>query len=186
MTLVARRAFTLIEIMAVLIVIGVMSAMVVPRFRVTPATETRLAARQLVRDIEQVRTKALATKRLTRLVFDANAGTYTAYMDHDNDGTIAETVTERNAINLGGIRELDEDVVIGRGSAPIIAGEVSGNAVTLASNSVTFDRRGLPTPFGSRGAVYLTAASDASAVWAVQLSGAGGIRLWRYLNSAWQ
>jgi hypothetical protein len=58
--------------------------------------------------------------------------------------------------------------------------------VTLASNSVTFDRRGLPTPFGSRGAVYLTAASDASAVWAVQLSGAGGIRLWRYLNSAWQ
>jgi len=187
MAITARRAgFTLLEIVAVLIVIGVMTAMVVPRFMVTPATRVRLEARHLIRDIELVRTKALGMKRSTRLAFDLNAGTWTAYVDHNGDGTIAESPTEAAALNAFNTQTLDDDVVFGRGDAPVLAGESTGEAITLFDDEITFDKRGLPTPFGSRGAVYITAVDDASAVWAVQLSGAGGIRLWRYLNGTWQ
>jgi Tfp pilus assembly protein FimT len=174
------------EIIAVMAVIAVMTAMVVPRFRVTPGQQVRQAARQVVRDLELVRTKSLAMKRNTRVVFNAGAGTYTPYVDQDGDGSFAENAAERDAVRAFGTRPLGAVVAFGRGSAPVLPGEATGGAITFTDAKITFDRRGLPTPFGARGAVYVTHEDDAAQVWAVQLSGAGGIRVWRFLNGSWQ
>jgi prepilin-type N-terminal cleavage/methylation domain-containing protein len=181
-----RSGFTLMEILAVLTVIAVMTAVVVPRIRVTPSQLVQQSARQLVRDLELVRTKSLAMRRNTRVAFHADVSGYTAYLDHDADGRFTEDATEREALRAFGTRTFASGVTFGRGAAPVLPGESDGAAVTFPDARVAFDRRGLPTPFGARGAVYVTHVDDVTQVWAVQLSGAGGIRVWRFRDGRWE
>ena len=57
---------------------------------------------------------------------------------------------------------------------------------TFPTPQVSFDGRGLTTPFGTRGVVYLQLAEDAGAVSAVTVSGAGGVRLWTSEGGTWR
>ena len=93
-----RAGFTLIELLMVVIVVGVMMAVAVPKFRISPETEVQLAAMQLAQDIDLARTRALSTRSLVRVQFGASARDYTGYLDIDNDGTIGGTSTEREAL----------------------------------------------------------------------------------------
>ncbi len=181
-----RAAFTMIELLVVMAMIGVMMAIVVPRFRVSPTQQVRLAARQMMRDAELARNRSLAMKAVTRVQFNTGTNTYESFADHDRDGVIAGNATERAAIRAFGIRALEPRVVFGRGMAPGIPGEAGAGAVTLTSGRIQFDRRGLPTPFGTRGTVYLTSTVSGTVAFAMEFSGAGSVRLWEYRNGAWQ
>ena len=64
----ARRGFTLIELLMVVVVVGVMMSIAVPRLRITPETEVQLAAMQLAQDIDLARTRALSTRSASRPV----------------------------------------------------------------------------------------------------------------------
>ena len=65
-----RRGFTLIEILVVVVMIGLMMRIVVPRFRISNSTKARQSADQLVRDLEIVRARALASKSISRVAFN--------------------------------------------------------------------------------------------------------------------
>jgi prepilin-type N-terminal cleavage/methylation domain-containing protein len=183
----ARSAFTLIELLVVVAVMGLMMMIVVPRFRVSPKMYARNTARQLMRDAELVRNRALAAKQITRIQFTTGTNQYVSYGDDNADGVIAGTTAEVVYLHAFGTRQLSDGVIFGRGSAATgIPGETGAGAVTFASTRIDFDSRGIPSPLGTKGTVYFTTSSDASSVFAVQMSAAGGFRLWEYLNGTWQ
>jgi prepilin-type N-terminal cleavage/methylation domain-containing protein len=181
-----RRGFSLVELMVVVVMIALLTAIVIPRFRVTQFTRARQAADQLARDLEAVRSRALATRSLTRVVIDTIAGSYTAYLDTDRDGALAQLAGESAAVESFRTRALDADLQVGRGVAPDVPGYPGGTSVTLQNNRVDFDSRGLTTPLGTSGVVYLRSIKDPSAVAAVSISAASGIRTWVYQGGGWQ
>ncbi len=181
-----RRGFTLIEILVVVVVVGLMLRIVVPKFRLSTATLSRQAADQLVRDLETARSRALATRSTVRVVFNVAARSYTGYLDANRDGVLGQTAAETAALSVFRTRTLDGGVRIGRTGAPDLPGYAGAGATTLPSARIDFDSRGLTTPLGTKGVLYLSSTTDTTAVTAVSISGAAGIQAWVYKGGAWQ
>jgi prepilin-type N-terminal cleavage/methylation domain-containing protein len=181
------RGFTIVELLVVVIIVGVMAAIVVPRMRVSSKMYVGITARQFLRDAELTRNRALALKRIVRVQIDAGTNTYACYGDDDGDGAIAATQAEIVYLRVG-TRPFEKGVILGRGSATAgIPGEAGAGAVTFTNSRIDFDTRGLPSPFGTKGTVYFTATGTPMAVYAVQMTAAGGFKLWTYLpNGTWQ
>ena len=180
-----RRGFTLIELLTVITMIGIMTAIALPYLRVSPQRRVRMAGRDIVRYLEVTRTRALSTKKNVRIWFDLQADSYAGYLDHDGDGTIKEQPKEQREVGIG-TRNLPTSVVFGRGSAPDLPQYPGSGAVTFANDRVEFNNRGMTLPFGIRGAIYLTYASDPTAVAAISISGSASLKVWEYKDGAWQ
>jgi prepilin-type N-terminal cleavage/methylation domain-containing protein len=185
-TVIGRRGFSLIEMLIVVVMIGIVLAIVVPRFRVSASTQTRQAADQLVRDLETARSRALASRSTARMAFDVAARSYTGYLDANRDGVLGQTAAETAALSVFRTRALEASVKMGRNTAPALPGYAGAGAVTLPSTRIDFDSRGLTTPLGTKGVIYIVATSDTTQIAAVSISGAGGIQAWVYRGGAWQ
>jgi prepilin-type N-terminal cleavage/methylation domain-containing protein len=181
-----RRGFTLIEILVVVVMIGLMMKIVVPRFRVSNMTKSRQAADQLVRDLEIARARALATKSIARIAFNVAGNAYTGYLDANRDGVLGQTAAETAALSVFRTRDLVSGVKFGRASTPDLPGYTGAGATTFPSTRIDFDSRGLTTPLGTKGVIYIVSTADSTAVTAVSISGAGGIQAWVYKGGAWQ
>jgi prepilin-type N-terminal cleavage/methylation domain-containing protein len=181
-----RRGFTLIEILVVVVMIGLMMRIVVPRFRVSNSTKARQAADQLVRDLEIARARALATKSIARIAFNVAGNAYTGYLDANRDGVLGQTAAETAALSVFRTRALTTGVKFGRASTPDLPGYTGAGTTTLPSSRVDFDSRGLTTPLGTKGVIYMVSTADTTAVTAVSISGAGGIQAWVYQGGVWQ
>jgi prepilin-type N-terminal cleavage/methylation domain-containing protein len=182
-----RTGFTLIEVVTVVTLIGMVSLILLPRLRITPRTHVRNAAELLVRDLEMVRTRALATKSPVRVDFVTGSSTYVAYLDDNQDGVISATAAEIQAVRGFGQRTLASNVVFGMGSAPAIPGDTVATPITFANDRVMFDNRGLPEPFGVRGVIYFTHQDDNTVAGAVSVSGSGSFTSWVYTPAGgWQ
>lgn len=186
MTRHSRAGFTLIEMMIVVVVMGLAMMIAVPRFRASSKTKARMAATMLTSDLELARSKAMAHRAMVRVVFDAATDSYTGYLDFDRDGLIGQTPAERDSLHGFGTRTLQSDATYGRASQPDITDFAGGGDITFPTPQINFDGRGLTTPFGTRGVVYVQLADDTAAVAAVTVSGAGGIRLWTTEGGYWR
>lgn len=181
-----RAGFTLVEMVIVIVVMGIAMMVAVPRFRVSAKTKSRQVATQLTADLEVARSKAMAHRATVRVVFDAGANSYTGYLDFDRDGTIGETTAERDSLHAFGTRVLPTGASFGRSGQPDITDFAGSGAITFPTPEINFDGRGLTTPFGTRGVVYVQFAEDTGAVAAVTVSGAGGVRLWTSEGGYWR
>jgi prepilin-type N-terminal cleavage/methylation domain-containing protein len=181
-----RAGFTLIEAMVTVVMIGLMTSFALPRLRRSELSKTRDAAELLARDLEVLRSRALDARTQVRLVFTTATGDYTAYLDDDRDGVIAQNATETAAVQVFRTRHLDAGIRFSRGGAPAVPGTSGTGAVTFAGGIVNFNSRGLTTPLGSAGVVYLTSATDTTAVSAVQVTGAASMRTWSYTGGTWR
>jgi len=181
-----RRGFTMIELVVVLVVVGAMTAIVAPRFRVSEAMEVQLAARQLAHDLDFARTRALAARATVRVAFDVSGGTYSGYMDTNDDGTIAQSPDERQRLQGFGMRELSARLNFARGETPDVPGVSGGGAVSFEGSAATFDTRGLVTPLGSSGAVYIRHKSKPEKIAAVAVTAAGNVRVWTWRDGEWE
>lgn len=180
-----RRGFSLIELLTVITVMGIMMTIALPYMRVSPQTKVRSAGRDLVRYLEVIRTRALAAKKTVRLTFDLTEGSYTAYLDDDRDGIFLQTVAESQAVGIG-TRSLRTRTVFGMGNASELPNYPGTGPVTFANNRVEFNTRGVTTPFGLRGVVYIMYGDDPNAVAAVSISGSASFKVWEYRDGAWQ
>jgi prepilin-type N-terminal cleavage/methylation domain-containing protein len=183
-----RAGFTMIEVLLVCAMIGVMVAIIGPKFRINESTEVQLAGMQIVQDLELARTRALATRSNVRFLFEPGAtpGAYAGYLDHDGNGVFAQSVDEMRALRGFGRRELPSRVEFGRGSADPLPTDGSGSDVTFADNRILFNTRGITEPLGTSGVIYLTHTADESKVTAIAVSGSGAVRLWTWRNGEWQ
>lgn len=180
-----RRGFSLIELLTVITVMGIMLTIALPYMRVSPQTKVRSAGRDLMRYLEVIRTRALATKKNVRLTFDLADGSYTAYLDDNRDGTFDQTVAESQAVGIG-TRRLRTGTVFGMGSASELPNYPGTGPVTFADSRVEFNTRGVTMPFGVRGVVYIRYGDDPYAVSAVSISGSASFKVWDYRDGVWQ
>lgn len=181
-----RGGFTLIEMVIVIVVMGLAMMIAVPRFRVSPKTKARQTATQLAADLEVARSKAMAHRATVRVVFDAGTNSYTGYLDFDRDNIIAESTAERDSLHAFGTRVLPTGASFGRAGQVDITNFAGAGAITFPTPQINFDGRGLSTPFGTRGVVYVQLTGDTAAVAAVTVSGAGGVRLWTSEGGYWR
>ncbi|HEY7683292.1 MAG TPA: type II secretion system protein [Gemmatimonadales bacterium] len=180
------RGFTLPEVLIVVVMIGLLSAYALPRLRRSENRRVWEAADQVARDLEAVRSRALSTRALTRVVFNTSTGVYTGYLDVDRDGTLSQTAAETQALWVFSSRGLETAVQYGRGTAAVVPGTPTGGAITLPSNQVQFDARGLTSPLGTAGVIYLQSTRDPQAIAAVEVTSAAATRIWTYSGGAWQ
>jgi prepilin-type N-terminal cleavage/methylation domain-containing protein len=182
-----RRGFTMIELIAVVIIVGVVMSIVAPRFRLSRATAVQLAGQQLAQDLDVSRTRALATRQMARVAFMASDRRYGGYLDHDGDKQFSQNATEWQALRAFGERTLPVGVTFGRGVAPALPDDPGTGDITFADNYVEFDSRGLVTPANTGGVVYLTNEADPSAVVAVAVAPSGNTRYWTWKKGeGWQ
>ena len=165
------------------VIVGMALLFVMPRLRVSDRSHIRHAAQQLVNDFELLRTRALATKSQVRLDFNTTGGSYVGFLDDNQDGTIAGTAAEAQALRGFGQRVLENGVVFGHGSLPRLPGDTLSGAVSFSGNQVLFSNRGLPQPFGVRGTIYFTHPNETTAASAVSVTGSGSFRTWNYTPS---
>lgn len=181
----SRRGVTLLELMIVVVMIGIMTAVIVPRMRVSQGSRVRSAAAQLSNDLELVRSRGLQTRRPMRVVFDDVTETYSAFLANEGAAAPAETEGERDSVRVFRGRVLPEGIEFGRGSAAILPGQ-SGDAISFAAGRLNFSSRGMPHPLGTRGVVYLRSTENPAFVSAVVTSGAGAFRLWTWNGAVWK
>jgi type II secretory pathway pseudopilin PulG len=181
-----RTGTTLAEMLVVIVLVSICLSIAVPRIRVSQATRVKAAADQLARDLELARSRALATRSLTRVAVNSVAGTYAGYLDQDRNGVLGQTAAETAALEAYRSRSIDSEVRFGRGGAPDLPGYAGAGSITLPNSRVDFDSRGLTTPLGTKGVIYLWSATDPNAVAAVSVSGAAAIRAWVYSGGVWQ
>jgi prepilin-type N-terminal cleavage/methylation domain-containing protein len=181
------HGFTLIEILMVVTIIGIMVTIAAPKFRITELAEVQLAGMQMVQDVDFARTRALATRSLTRVAFANNsAASYSGYLDTDGDSTIAGTNAELQFMHGFGKRPLPDRVLYGRGAVPPIPNDASNSAITFANSRVEFNSRGIVQPMGTSGVIYMRHANKPECVVAVEVSAAGNVRLWTYRDGSWK
>jgi prepilin-type N-terminal cleavage/methylation domain-containing protein len=68
--------FTLIELVAVMVIVAVLAAVAVPSLDAIGQTRAAMAARQLLRDLTFARQRAVATGTVSWVVFDPDAETW--------------------------------------------------------------------------------------------------------------
>jgi prepilin-type N-terminal cleavage/methylation domain-containing protein len=183
-----RRGVTLIEMMVVLVIAGMMLAMTVPLFKVSPSQTVKAAGKQLARDLELARTRALSSKSAVKIVLNVAGNSYAAYQDDNRDGVFLETTAEMRAMGAGFPVSLDRNVTFGRGTAPPSPGDsVTTGADTFTNDRFTFGTNGITTPFGTKGTIYLSSTKAPGTVAAVSVTGAGSLKVWLYQGGGiWQ
>lgn len=178
-----RRGFTMIELVIVIVILGILTAVGVTRLRETPRQAAEGAARRVVQDIELARTRAYASRAAVRLVVDDTS--YRFFLDADRDSAFAESAAERDAYGTGAERRLDPRLRFTRGTLPAVPGDTLPEALGGARR-FRFDRRGIPEPFGTTFTLYLGHEADARAATALTVTAAGNVRLWTFTGGAWR
>jgi type II secretion system protein H len=179
--------FTLLEMTVVLAILGLFLTIAIPHLATSSRTRVRQAAQQLAQDLELARTRALTTRSAVRVTFDIVTRTYRPYLDFNRDSVFAQSQAETDSLRAFNFRTLPAGVQFARaGGVPDLPILPGAGAITLAGSRIDFDSRGLTTPFGSKGVLYLSDPSDAGAVSAVSISAASGIRAWFYQGGVWQ
>jgi type II secretion system protein H len=195
------KGFTLIEMVIVVMIFGLMAAITIPRaMRVSPRQQVHAAARQVMRDLEAARMRAISAKRVVRMSFYQTKDFYAAYMDVSKarKGNIEETEEEARASRFlvraseSGIpgADLPNGVVFGGGNAtagPL--GEVVSDPILFDSDLVEFDARGMVRPINgvrSGGVIVLVHKDDPEIVAAVTVTGSGAFRSWNWQDGKWR
>ena len=69
---------------------------------------------------------------------------------------LGQTAAETAALSVFRTRALDTGVKFGRASTPDLPGYAGAGATTLAGSRIDFDSRGLTTPLGTKGVIYIS------------------------------
>jgi len=181
-----RGGVTLIEMLVVIVTIGIVLAILMPRFRVSSQSRVRQAADQLVRDLELARGRALSTRSRARISFDMVNSAYTGYLDFNRDSVFSLSQEEIDSLHGFRTRSLGDNVRFGRGAAPDVPGLPGAPVINFPGGVVDFDSRGLTIPFGTRGVIYLAHITDPTALAAVSVTAGAGIRTWTYDGTTWR
>jgi general secretion pathway protein H len=82
-----RRGFTLVEILMVVVILGIASAVIVPQIGTRSDLKARAAARMVIADLIYAQNMAIATQKMHYVKFDAGNNRYTIYDDAPLDAS---------------------------------------------------------------------------------------------------
>jgi type II secretion system protein H len=147
-----RRAFSLIELMVVVVVLAIMAAMVVPELTGRGDMAAMAAARRLMADLEYAQNLAITSQTPVTVTFDL-AGNF--YRLTNANGQIEHPITHSSSFVV------DFDTLAGSAGTRI-------SAETFPGNALTFDVLGAPDNAGS---ATLTCSSRSYAVSVASVTG---------------
>jgi type II secretion system protein H len=179
-----RQGFTLMELVIVLAIIAVVSAVMVPRMRPNPESQLDQWSRHLAQDLDRARSRALAANAMTRAAISDTA--WTLYLDDNRDSVFAESVAERDALGPFAERRFKDGVQLGRGSAPALPSDLGPALPAGATARLTFGPRGTTEPFGAASVIYLTSVHRTTSVRAIEINAAASVRVWKWQDGSWQ
>ena len=131
-----RRAFTLIEILGVVVILGIASAILLPQLGSRDDQKAAAAARVVVSDLLYAQNRAIATQKTHYVVFDTGAGVYRVYESISPYTIIKHPVTGQNY-----------QVYFGSASTNGLT-QMQLNSVNFDTyNGVAFDALGVPYSF---------------------------------------
>lgn len=180
-----RAGFTLFEVLTVMALIGILVAIAYPRLRRSQAQVVQSAALQLTRDLESVRSRALGSRRLVRMIFDQPGNRYYWATDVNGDSLFTASDSALAAPGMVGSRSLGDDVTFGRGSMGDVPLYPGVGDIALDSATIVFDDQGLTFPARKQGTVYFASTAGGAAA-AVSISAAGSFRVWAVIEGNWR
>jgi prepilin-type N-terminal cleavage/methylation domain-containing protein len=144
------RAYTLIEILIVVVMLGVASALAMPSLRSTDALRVQSTVRAIVSDITYAQSDALARQQSRAMVFDTTNNKYSIVEVHG--ATLSPTTDTIYAVDLNNERKFHSSKLV--------------NASFDGSNILVFDELGGPvtgpgssTP-GNGGTIKVTGSGE--------------------------
>ena len=145
--------FSLIELIAVMVVVGILAAAVVPVLSATTGARAAMAAKHLVRDLTFARQRAVATGTRSWVVFDTAADTWSVLAEDPNSpGRINAAVLTDPATSGPFVQSLGVNQFVG---VQLVTAAFDGNA------EVGFDWLGRPlnqteTALAAQGSITLS------------------------------
>jgi prepilin-type N-terminal cleavage/methylation domain-containing protein len=101
--MIARRAYTLIEVLLVITMLGIAGALVVPSLSSTEVLRVQASVRTIVGDINFAQSEALAHQRPHAIVFDLDANRYSIIEVFN--GVLDPAVNTVRTVNLNNSRK---------------------------------------------------------------------------------
>lgn len=178
-----RRGTSLVEMLIVLTLLGIITSIAAPKLRPSAKGTVEQTARLMAQDLDLARTRAFATRSLTRVVVQDTL--WQSFLDNNRDTVIVESGSERTAFGALNSRRMTERVILGRGFASRLPSDTV-TAIPPAVRRIQFGARGTTEPFGTSTVLYLTYTSDSTAVSAVEITPAANVRVWRWVDGTWQ
>jgi len=134
----AGRGFTLIELIAVMVMIAVLSASAGPVLSTVASQRQALAATSMRKDIAYARQLAVATGSRTWVVFDTSAQTYKLYKENpDNPGKANRVIILDPATS--------KDFIVHLGTGDRVGVTISSLFISLSNTAeIGFDYLGRP------------------------------------------
>lgn len=127
------RAYTLIEVLVVVTILGILGALIVPQMSSAGVLRAQSAVRTLVSDITFAQSDAMAFQRGRAIVFDVENNSYTVV---EVTGPELDTVNDVLSVTGRELRVSFSDPVFG--GARLASADIDGGAVLI------FDEMGAP------------------------------------------
>jgi prepilin-type N-terminal cleavage/methylation domain-containing protein len=138
------RGFTLVEILAVVVILGIASAIIIPNMGTRDDLRTAAGARQLVADLIYAQNQAITTGKMVYVKFDTTNNQYTLLTNANSGGDTAMTnpITQTTYVRSFGPN------VSGWETVSVQSAVLNGTDATYASMfTLAFDELGSPYVF---------------------------------------
>jgi len=128
-----NHAFTLVEILVVIIILAISAAIIIPYAVGTSSSQARAAARMVMSDLEYAQNEAIVTQSPITVTFDISGNSYTV---SNESGPLIHPITKK-------AYAVDFDTISGFENVSISSANFDGAA------TVTFDAIGAPNSGGT-------------------------------------
>lgn len=165
-----RRAYTLVELLITVTIIGIAGAMVIPSFGSTGVLRVQSAVRTIVADINVAQSEAVALQKRRAIVFDPDANSYSIL--EVNGPTLNPETDTITTVSFGGAARFGDSVIDAAnfGGTTVLVFDELGGPVT-GPDSTTPSSGGTITVRGSGSVFRITVEAYTGRVTVARISG---------------